>query len=124
MANKMTKVPAWPFLVMVNLRSYWPYNSQFMTFFYRDSSDKNLKQKHKWQLKIVPSKSQTILHMFFFSQLVSIPVNVPMHKADQDNGKNFDQCFECPGTFPPPGFEFYQDFLEISMIKELQLLII
>jgi hypothetical protein len=47
-----------------------------------------------------------------------------MHKADQDNGKNFDQCFECPGTFPPPGFEFYQDFLEISMIKELQLLII
>jgi hypothetical protein len=142
MANKMTKVPAWPFLVMVNLRSYWPYNSQFMTFFYWDSSDKNLKQKHKWQLKIVPSKSKTLCCFFFFfflievntynplsqpvkcSQLVSIPVNVPMHKADQDNVKNFDQYFECPGTCPPPGFVFYQGFLEISMIKELQLLIL
>jgi hypothetical protein len=74
--------------------------------------------------KNCPFKISNSTAYVFFSQLVSIPVNVPMHKADQDNGKNFDQCFECPGTFPPPGFEFYQDFLEISMIKELQLLII
>lgn len=49
MANKMTKIPAWPFHVMTNFRGYWPYNSQFMTLFYWDSPDKNLKEKAKME---------------------------------------------------------------------------
>lgn len=47
MADKMTKIPTWPFLVMVNFWSYRPRKSQLMTLFYWDSSDKNLKQTQK-----------------------------------------------------------------------------
>lgn len=44
MANKMAKIPAWPFLVVKNSWSYWPNDIQFVTLFYWDSSYKYLKK--------------------------------------------------------------------------------
>lgn len=43
MANQMTQIPARPFFVMKNSRSYWPYKSQLVPLFNRNSFDKNLR---------------------------------------------------------------------------------
>lgn len=44
MANQVTKIPAWPFLIIANAWSYWPDDPQLVTLFNWDSFDKNLKQ--------------------------------------------------------------------------------
>lgn len=51
--NEMTKIPTWPFLVVVNFWSYWPCNSQHMTLFDWDSSDKNLTKTQRKVARII-----------------------------------------------------------------------
>lgn len=52
MANQVAKIPTRSFLVVKNARSDWPNNSQFVTLFYRDSSNKYLKQT-KCRIKVL-----------------------------------------------------------------------
>lgn len=44
MADKMAKISARAFLIMMNHRNYWPSYFQFVTLFYRDGSHDNLKK--------------------------------------------------------------------------------
>ena len=69
MANKVTKISAWPFLVIVNAWSYWPYNSQLVTLFYWYSLDKNL--------EYMDIKKET--REYLFRSLKHYTTNISLH---------------------------------------------
>lgn len=90
MANKMTKIPAWPFCVIMNLGGYWPYNFQFMTFFYWDSPDKNLNQKAKTGHTLESITKELIRIYHLVANITCIPANaLILCMADPEDGNNF-----------------------------------
>jgi len=83
MANKMTKISAWSFHVMKNFRDHRPYNSQFMTLFYRDSPDNNLKQKSKMEYALESILEDLFRIYYWVTSRKLIPVNALICMAEQ-----------------------------------------
>ena len=108
MANKMTKIPARPFFVIMNLGSYWPYKSQFMALLDWYCSDKNLTHGQN-RTSISINKGGKF---YLVSNRAFIPADGLICMADQKLGNNFVQYFEYLETSLPQDSEFYQGILK------------